>query len=190
MCQGGNGCVAKQDPDFIEALARGLDVIQAFEPNRPTMTLSEVATATGLARPTARRMLLTLEELGYVRAAHGGFGAHPASPRTWHGLHWVDQHLGYSTSTMEQLVEHTGESSSLAQRARVRHRLCRSGSCAEDYHPGGDYWHALSGPSDIAWKSAARRTATNELERVLAEPADQASLALAARCGRARPGTG
>ena len=44
-------------PDFIEALARGLDVIRAFEPNRPTMTLSEVAAATGLARPTARRNL-------------------------------------------------------------------------------------------------------------------------------------
>ena len=45
-------------PDFIEALARGLNVIRAFGPNRSTMTLSEVAAATGLARPTARRMLL------------------------------------------------------------------------------------------------------------------------------------
>ena len=60
-------------PDFIEALARGLDVIRSFEPNRPTMTLSEVAAASGLARPTARRMLLTLEELGYVRVTQGGF---------------------------------------------------------------------------------------------------------------------
>jgi IclR family pca regulon transcriptional regulator len=40
-------------PDFIEALARGLDVIRCFQPRRPTMTLSEVAAATGLARPTA-----------------------------------------------------------------------------------------------------------------------------------------
>src|SRR5947208_7290951 len=64
-------------PDFIEALARGLDVIRAFEPNRPTMTLSEVAAASGLARPTARRMLLTLEELGYVRVTQGGFALTP-----------------------------------------------------------------------------------------------------------------
>ena len=55
-------------PDFIEALARGLEVIAAFEPGREAMTLSDVATATGLARPTARRILLTLAELGYVRA--------------------------------------------------------------------------------------------------------------------------
>jgi IclR family pca regulon transcriptional regulator len=54
-------------PDFIEALARGLEVIAAFEPGRDAMTLSDVATATGLARPTARRILLTLVELGYVR---------------------------------------------------------------------------------------------------------------------------
>jgi IclR family pca regulon transcriptional regulator len=55
-------------PDFIESLARGLEVIAAFEPGRDAMTLSDVATATGLARPTARRILLTLVELGYVRA--------------------------------------------------------------------------------------------------------------------------
>ena len=54
-------------PDFIESLARGLEVIAAFEPGREAMSLSDVATATGLARPTARRILLTLVELGYVR---------------------------------------------------------------------------------------------------------------------------
>src|SRR5207237_10563522 len=102
-------------PDFIEALARGLDVIRAFEPNRPTMTLSEVAAATGLARPTARRMLLTLEELGYVRTAQGGFAL---TPRV------LELGMAYIGSTsiwdiarphMEQLVARTGESSSLAQ---------------------------------------------------------------------------
>jgi len=102
-------------PDFIEALARGLDVIRAFEPRRPTMTLSEVAAASGLARPTARRMLLTLEELGYVRTAQGGFAL---TPRV------LELGMAYIGSTsiwdiarphMEQLVGRTGESSSLAQ---------------------------------------------------------------------------
>jgi IclR family pca regulon transcriptional regulator len=102
-------------PDFIEALARGLDVIRAFEPRRPTMTLSEVAAASGLARPTARRMLLTLEELGYVRTAQGGFAL---TPRV------LELGMAYIGSTnlwdiarphMEQLVERTGESSSFAQ---------------------------------------------------------------------------
>ena len=64
-------------PDFIESLARGLEVITAFEPGRPSMTLAEVATATGLARPTARRILLTLTELGFVRAAGSGYALTP-----------------------------------------------------------------------------------------------------------------
>jgi IclR family pca regulon transcriptional regulator len=101
--------------DFIEALARGLDVIRAFGPNRPMMSLSEVAAATGLARPTARRMLLTLEELGYVRVAQGMFAL---TPRV------LELGMAYIGSTsiwdlarphMEQLVSFTGESSSLAQ---------------------------------------------------------------------------
>ena len=64
-------------PDFIEELARGLEVITAFEAGRPSMTLSEVAAATGLARPTARRVLLTLQELGYARQAGPGFALTP-----------------------------------------------------------------------------------------------------------------
>ncbi|MBO0808538.1 MAG: helix-turn-helix domain-containing protein, partial [Actinobacteria bacterium] len=55
--------------EFIQALARGLDVIRAFQPRQPVMSLAAVAAATGLKRPTARRVLLTLEQLGYVRPA-------------------------------------------------------------------------------------------------------------------------
>jgi len=39
-------------------------VLASFDAHRRTMTLSDVAAAAGLARPTARRLLLTLEELG------------------------------------------------------------------------------------------------------------------------------
>ncbi|MGB8345815.1 MAG: IclR family transcriptional regulator C-terminal domain-containing protein [Ktedonobacteraceae bacterium] len=101
--------------DFIEALARGLDVIRAFGPNRLTMTLSEVAVSTGLARPTARRMLLTLVELGYVRVSQGGFAL---TPRV------LELGMAYIGSTniwdiarphMERLVGYTNESSSIAQ---------------------------------------------------------------------------
>src|SRR4029453_6803430 len=56
-------------PEFIEALARGLDVIRAFGADRPRLTLAEVATASDLARPTARRLLLTLTELGSAAPA-------------------------------------------------------------------------------------------------------------------------
>lgn len=52
---------------YVQSLARGLSVIRAFGRDRPSMTLSDIAEATGLSRATARRFLLTLIELGYVR---------------------------------------------------------------------------------------------------------------------------
>jgi IclR family pca regulon transcriptional regulator len=56
-----------QGRDFVQSLSRGLDVITVFEPDRQSMTLSEVARLTGLTRATARRFLLTLVDLGYMR---------------------------------------------------------------------------------------------------------------------------
>jgi len=52
--------------DFVRALAKGLAVIEAFDARSPSMTLSDVARKTALSRGTARRLLLTLVELGYV----------------------------------------------------------------------------------------------------------------------------
>ena len=62
---------ARSGGDFVEALARGLDIVTCFGPTAVELSVSEVATRTGLARPTARRLLLTLETLGYVRSADG-----------------------------------------------------------------------------------------------------------------------
>jgi IclR family pca regulon transcriptional regulator len=102
-------------PDFVEALARGLDVLAGFGPAHRTMTLTEVAEVAGLARPTARRLLLTLEELGYVRSDAAGFSLTPKV---------LDLGTAYVSSLglwdiarphLEALVARTGESSSMAQ---------------------------------------------------------------------------
>lgn len=53
-------------PDYVQSLARGLDVICAFSREAPAMSLSEVAEITGLSRAVVRRSLLTLSHLGYV----------------------------------------------------------------------------------------------------------------------------
>jgi IclR family pca regulon transcriptional regulator len=58
---------APRSPDFVQSLQRGLSVIRAFDADHPELTLSEVAAATGVTRAAARRFLLTLAELGYVR---------------------------------------------------------------------------------------------------------------------------
>ena len=115
--------MARRDssPDFIEAIARGLDVIRVFGPGQPVMSLAAVATASDLPRPTARRILLTLEQLGYVRQVggpHGGPAALRLTPRV------LDLGMSYVLSRglweiagrhMEELVARTRESSSIAQ---------------------------------------------------------------------------
>jgi IclR family transcriptional regulator, pca regulon regulatory protein len=102
-------------PDFVEALARGLDILAAFGADHRGMSLSEVAGAAGLARPTARRLLLTLEELGYVRSSGGTFELTPKVMSL--GMSYVSS-LGLwdiARPHMEALVARTGESSSMAQ---------------------------------------------------------------------------
>ena len=74
-----SGAMAKtpEERDQIRSLVRGLDVILAFSKHRPRMTLSQVAEATGLSRPTARRILLTLEAHGYARSDGKAFALTP-----------------------------------------------------------------------------------------------------------------
>jgi len=52
--------------DFVNSVARALRVIQCFDERSPVLTLSEVAARAELTRATARRLLLTLAELGFV----------------------------------------------------------------------------------------------------------------------------
>lgn len=52
--------------DYVQSLSRGLTVLQAFNAERPAMTLADMSRATGLTRATVRRLLLTLVTLGFV----------------------------------------------------------------------------------------------------------------------------
>ncbi len=51
---------------YVQSFARGLEVIRSFSAQSPRQTLSEVAARSGLSRAGARRILLTLQTLGYV----------------------------------------------------------------------------------------------------------------------------
>ena len=58
--------------DFLKTLDRGLMVIKCFQ-NNPSLTISEAAVLSGLSRPVTRRVLLTLEYLGYANSKDGRF---------------------------------------------------------------------------------------------------------------------
>lgn len=63
--------------DFIQALGRGLAVLGVFSREHPSVTLSEAAELTGTTRATARRILLTLEQLGFVSSRGRRFAPTP-----------------------------------------------------------------------------------------------------------------
>lgn len=56
--------------DFVQSLEKGLKVINAFSIEHQQMTLTEVSKKVGLTRANARRMLLTLQYLGYVNCTY------------------------------------------------------------------------------------------------------------------------
>jgi IclR family transcriptional regulator, pca regulon regulatory protein len=65
------------DKDYVQSLERGLSVILAFAARRPLLTLAQLAEVTGLSRPTVRRLVLTLERLGYVRTEGRAYALTP-----------------------------------------------------------------------------------------------------------------
>lgn len=56
----------KSDPHFMQSLARGLQVLEAFADLPPNVTVPQLAKETGLARAVVTRCLHTLAALGYV----------------------------------------------------------------------------------------------------------------------------
>src|SRR5689334_6966533 len=66
-----------RNADFVQSLARGLMVVRAFDAEHRELGLSEVARATGLTRAAARRFLLTLVRLGYMKVSDGRFSLTP-----------------------------------------------------------------------------------------------------------------
>jgi IclR family transcriptional regulator, pca regulon regulatory protein len=64
--------------DFVASLARGLEVIKAFNNEPQGMSAANIARKTGLSRAAVRRFLLTLELLDYVEKNNGQFRLRPA----------------------------------------------------------------------------------------------------------------
>jgi IclR family pca regulon transcriptional regulator len=105
---------AARSPEFVQSLERGLAVIRAFDTDRRSLTLSDVARETGLSRASARRFLHTLVELGYVATDGREFMLRPAI---------LDLGYAYLSSLtlpeialphLQELSEQVGESSSVA----------------------------------------------------------------------------
>ena len=100
--------------DFVRALAKGLAVIEAFDTRSPSMTLSDVAKKTGLSRGTARRLLLTLVDLGYAGFDGKRFGLQPRALNLGFAYLHSQNLWQLGQPYMVQLVERVHESCSIA----------------------------------------------------------------------------
>jgi IclR family pca regulon transcriptional regulator len=99
---------------YVQSLERGLSVITAFGPETPELTLSEVARATGLTRAAARRFLLTLVDLGYVRFDGKLFRLAPKVLSLGYAYLSSLSLPGIAEPHLEALVARTHESSSMS----------------------------------------------------------------------------
>jgi len=100
--------------EFVQSLSRGLAVIRAFDATHPELGLSEVARATGLTRATARRLLLTLVRLGYVRQDGNRFSLRPRVLELGYSYLSALSLPELAQPHMEALVAEVNESSSIA----------------------------------------------------------------------------
>jgi IclR family pca regulon transcriptional regulator len=100
--------------DTLQSLERGLTVLQVFSNEHPRLTLSDVARLAGITRATARRILLTLEHLGYVRADGRLFSLTPRVLSLGFGYLSSLNLWEIAQPLMEELVEQTHESCSAA----------------------------------------------------------------------------
>ena len=60
--------------DGVRAVERAIDVLEAFSPDRPALTITDISRRTGLSRPTLYRLLQTLLGRGLLR--HDGDPPH------------------------------------------------------------------------------------------------------------------
>jgi len=65
---GADLAVHEGNPDFVLSLARGLRVIEAFDGHPQGLSIADISRATELSRAAVRRLLITLELLGYIES--------------------------------------------------------------------------------------------------------------------------
>ena len=104
----------EQSPDYVQSLARSLTVLRAFGHDLPTPSLSELAEQTDLSRAVVRRILLTLQHLGYVGSRGRSFYLTPRVLELGYSYLSSLDLTELAQQTMERLAQKVGESCSMA----------------------------------------------------------------------------
>jgi len=108
------GVVSDERRDHLQTLERGLQVIAAYTGRGPALGLGELSEATGLSKPTVRRIMLTLERLGYARSSAGRFALTPKVLALGYAYLSSVQLTDVARPLMEQLTDRVSVGTSLA----------------------------------------------------------------------------
>ncbi|MEO1985300.1 MAG: IclR family transcriptional regulator C-terminal domain-containing protein [Martelella sp.] len=99
--------------EFVEALAKGLAILECFDAAHPQMTLSEVARRVGLSPAAARRSLITLQTLGYVGQTNKHFHLRPKVMTLSSAFYFSARIDEVLQPNLRMLVEQFGDASSI-----------------------------------------------------------------------------
>lgn len=102
------------DADFVRALARGLSVLECFDAEHGAMTLTEIAKHVGLTRGSTRRLLLTLEHLGYLGSDGTRFFPRSRVLKLGYGYLSLLPVWSAARTYLAEVAQHTNESCSVA----------------------------------------------------------------------------
>jgi IclR family transcriptional regulator, pca regulon regulatory protein len=107
--------VEGSERDYVQSLERGFAVLMAFDEDLTKPTLAELAAKTGFSRPAVRRLLLTLQRLGYVANEGARWSLTPRVLAIGQHYTATNARIEIAQPHLLRLAERTGESASLAE---------------------------------------------------------------------------
>ncbi|MEB7505501.1 IclR family transcriptional regulator domain-containing protein [Arthrobacter koreensis] len=106
--------MSRENPEVIDSVAKALALLEVFSVEESALTISRAAALTGLTRPTARRILLTLTNLGFAVQNEGRFSLTPKVLRLGFGYLASLPFWETAQPHLRQLAQSVGESCSMA----------------------------------------------------------------------------
>lgn len=100
--------------DYVQSLARGLSVLRAFDAQHTRLSLADIAARTAMSRAAARRLVMTLEHLGYVRGSGREYSLSPSVLELGFGYLGSINLTDLAQPLLEDLARAVNQSSSMA----------------------------------------------------------------------------
>jgi IclR family transcriptional regulator, pca regulon regulatory protein len=108
------GTEPERPAEFVEALAKGVAILECFDAAHPEMTLSEVARRVGLSPAAARRALITLQTLGYIGQSNRRFHLRPKVMTLGSTFYYASRIDEVLQPDLREIVRQFGDASSIA----------------------------------------------------------------------------